>query len=158
MPWPFSTWIENIWHTGLRASVEGLYPPDPGGAPDGVTTDLYARHLAYIRSLPPSHRFLLPLLFFGIELLPLLLSPWAGRFSRRTPQARAALITSWREGRVFALRGLGDALRATLQMVYLSHPSVLRHMGEYKTVAYLEDKLDMPIHDSPDMPRVQESL
>lgn len=152
MPWPFSTWIESIWHAGLRAAVEGLYPPDPHGAPDGVSTNLYTRHLAYIRSLPPSHRFLLPLLFFGIELLPLLLSPWAGRFSRRTPQARAALITSWREGRIFVLRSLGDALRATLQMSYLSHPSVLRHMGEYKTVAYPEDKFDMPIHPSPDMP------
>lgn len=156
MIWPFKSLFDHFWHDGLHATVEGLYPPDPGGAPDAVVTNLEVRTRAYIQSQPPTHRFLLPLLFFGVELLPLILSPWAGRMSRRTPQARRELVTAWRASPVFALRGLGDALRATLQMVYLSHPAVLRHIGEYKTVAY-DDGFDMPIHDSPDMMPTRET-
>jgi len=157
MQWPFLSVVERTWHSGLRSSAEALYPPDPGGAPDAVSTDLVARALGYIRRLPPTQRFLLPLLFFGVELLPLLLAPWAGRMSRRSPQARRELVTAWRDSKLFPLRSFGDAARASLQMVYLSHPSVVRHLGEYKTVRYPEDTFDMPVHDSPDMPRAQAS-
>ncbi|MCB9683095.1 MAG: hypothetical protein H6733_16645 [Alphaproteobacteria bacterium] len=80
--------------------------------------------------LPPTQSVLLKLLFVGVEWLTPLLAPIGGRFSRRTPEGRVAVVEGWRGSWVFPVRLLGDAVRATLMMVYFSHPDVLLALGE----------------------------
>ena len=66
------------------------------------------------------------------ELLAPFLLFVPARFSRLTPERRAQAVRRWRRSRFFFLRLLGDALKASTTMIYMSHPSVVAHIGEYR--------------------------
>lgn len=145
-------WLDPTFLRSLRASVEALYPPSPNGAPDGEATQLAARTEAYIRAMPISVRVQLVALHVAVEWLTPLLAPLGRRWSRRTPAARLAVIRGWRASGVYPVRLLGNALHAHLQMLYLSHPDVVRFIGEYKPVAYPDDPFPIDIRPVPEGP------
>jgi hypothetical protein len=125
--------FDRIMLAGLAATAEGLFPENDFGAPDWKTTELVSRSLDYIRELPPPQRRLLWLLFFAVELLApfLLLTPQ--RFSKLSSRRRASAVRRWRRSSLFLLRVLGDALKASTTMMYMSHPSVVAHIDETRT-------------------------
>jgi hypothetical protein len=137
---------------GLRGLVEALYPPNDLGAPDGVATDLVRRTQGYVARLPPSVRWQIRLLFAAVEVLAPVLAPVGRRLSRRSPAARLRAVAGWRASHLYPLRLLGNAVHAQLQMMYLSHPSVVRFVGEYKPVANPDDAFPMRIQPLPAPP------
>lgn len=122
-------WFDRTFVASVRASSEALFPAD-GVHPDHLDTDLADRTEAYVRALPPSQSPLVMLMFVAVEWLTPVLSPFGPRFSRRTPDERLALVDRWRSARLIPLRLFGDALRATLVMLYFSHPAAMASVGE----------------------------
>jgi hypothetical protein len=98
----------------------------------------------YIDDLPPPQRRLLVFLFVFVELVAplLLLSP--RRFSKLTPERRAQAVRRWRRSRFFLLRLLGDALKASTTMIYMSHPLVIAHIEEYRICEHPSDPVQYP--------------
>lgn len=143
-------WLDRRYVAAVYAAAEGLYPPSPNGAPDARDTDLGRRTDLYVRRLPPTVRVQVMALFVAIELLTPVLAPFGGRFSRRSPERRLAAVLRWRASSIYPLRLLGNALHAQLQMLYLSHPAVLRFIGEYKVVAYADDPFPVDIRPRPE--------
>jgi len=117
---------------GIRGASEGLFPENDFGAPDWRETELVRRTHEYMDELPPPQRRLLVLLFVVVEVLGALLVLSFGRFSKLAPGRRAEAVRRWRRSRFFLLRLLGDALKATTTMMYMSHPRVMEHIGEYR--------------------------
>jgi hypothetical protein len=130
---------------GIRAASEGLFPSNDLGAPDWRDTDMVSRTREYIDELPPEQRRLLVLLFVFVELFApvLLLTPH--RFSNLPPRRRAQAVRSWRISRFFVLRVLGDALKASTTMMYMSHPRVVAYIEEYRVCVHPDDALAYPV-------------
>jgi hypothetical protein len=114
---------------GLQASAEALFPVNTLGAPDYQTTDLVPRMFEYLALLPQRQRRLLLALFALVELAPPLLFAGPRRFSRLSVGRREALVRRWRVSRVLFLRLLGDAVKASTTMMYMSHPAALHYVG-----------------------------
>lgn len=117
---------------GLTATSEATFPENDLGAPDWKSTAMVARTLAYFDELPPRQRRLLVLLFVFTELAAGLLSWRLSRFSRLPVRHRTWAIHGFRRSRWMALRVLGDALKATTTMMYMSHPLAIEWIGEYR--------------------------
>ena len=111
--------------------MEALFPENDLGAPDYRETDLEERILEYLRMVPARARRLLLLLFIGAELAAPLLVPCLSRFSSLPVTDREAAVRRWRRSRLLPLRILGDALKATTTLLYMSHPAALRHVGAF---------------------------
>lgn len=123
-----SGFLERRALDGLRAASEALFPENDIGAPDFRTTEMVPRTLQYLEELPRKQRRLLLLLFAFVEVLTVLFR--LRRFSRLSPESRAALVRGFRRSRLLPLRILGDALKATTTVIYMSHPAALAHIGE----------------------------
>jgi hypothetical protein len=141
--------LEGAYHACLRASCEALYPPTESGAPTWQDAELVPRMSAYVRGLPPTQRRLLKLMFLGVELFSLVATP-GRRFSSRPLAARIRALTRWRGSSILPLRLLGDALKSSVQMVYLTHPSVVAFIGEYKVWEHPDEAYPMPIRGTAD--------
>ena len=88
---------------------------------------------------------MLYLLFTAVEFgAPILAGAWSW-FSGLPVAKRTATMHRWRESRVFLIRIIGDGLKITLTMMYLSHPKVARYIGTYKSCARPGDHFDVPI-------------
>ena len=120
---------------GLSAAAEAMFPPNDLGAPDWQEAEVVGRTLRYVEALPPLQGRLVLALFLFVELAAPLLTPGLRRFSRLPRERRTAAIRRWRASRLQLLRLLGDAVKASMTMVYLSHPRVSAFIGEYKTCA-----------------------
>ncbi|MFT6629536.1 MAG: hypothetical protein ACJA1R_002813 [Flavobacteriales bacterium] len=142
--------LEGSYRSALAASAEAIYPKNELGAPDFETTELVARMHEYVQGLPPTQRRLLKIMFIGVELLSLVLAP-CRRFSKRPLTARSRAIERWRNGSILPLRLLGDALKSSLQMLYLAHPSVIQLTGEYKVWTHPDHTYPMPVRGSADV-------
>jgi len=129
LPAPLSRWFDNAFHAGLHASAEALFPEAPG-MPGFEEVEMERRMVLYIRALPPEQSPMVALLYVLVEYLAWVVAPWKGRLSRRTIPDRLALVQGWRDSRIWPLQVVGDALRASLCMVYFSHPAVMRAYGE----------------------------
>jgi hypothetical protein len=114
---------------GLSATVEALFPVNMEGAPDYRATELVVRMLDYLRLLPARQRRLLLLLFAFVELAAPFLTPGFSRFSRLPVQAREEAVRRFRRSEVMPIRLLGDALKASTTMMYMSHPAALAYVG-----------------------------
>lgn len=147
----FRDWgpLEGWYRRCLPAACESLYPPNDQAAPDYRQTDLPQRMATYVDRLPPGQRRLLKLMFIGVEAASVALAPFR-RFSSRAANVRRRAVRRWRASSVLPLRLLGDALKSALQMVYLSHPDVIRFIGEYKTWSHPGDALQMEVRE-PDL-------
>ena len=126
------TLVERLVSGGIRGASEGLFPENDIGAPDWRETELVRRTREYMDELPPPQRRLLVLLFVVVEIAGAVLALSFGRFSKLSPARRAEAVRRWRRSRFFLLRLLGDALKATTTMMYMSHPRVVAYIGEYR--------------------------
>ncbi len=128
---------------GLAAIAEAMFPENELGAPDWKATDMVPRTLRYIDELPPAQGRLVRFLFVFVELAAPLLLLRPRRFSRVSPEQRTRAIRRWRASRFLPLRLLGDAIKATMTMMYMSHPSVSSYIGEHKACAHPHDPLSI---------------
>lgn len=93
-------------------------------------TEIERRMVLYIEALPPEQSPMVALLYVLVEYLAWFVAPWKGRLSRRSIPDRVHLVEAWRESWIWPLQVVGDALRASLCMVYFSHPAVMAAYGE----------------------------
>lgn len=135
--------IEAICQAGVRAACEGLFPRNDLGVPDFESTEMVPRMHGYFAALPATQRRLLRSLFVVVELGSLLLC--ASRFSKLSPERRAAAVRRWRTSRWLPIKLLGDALKATTTLIYMSHPSAMRYLGAYKTCSREADRMGLPV-------------
>jgi hypothetical protein len=124
---------------GLRATAEALYPVNDYGAPDWQTTEMVARTLEYWGELPPKQRLQLMALFVLIELGSTLFLFGFKRFSRHSVTRREQAVRRFRRSWLLPLRTLGDALKASTTVIYMSHSSVLAHIGMYSVCEHPDD-------------------
>lgn len=130
---------------GITAASEGLFPANDFGAPDYRDTEMVTRTLEYLRELPPPQRRLVSLLYVAVEFLAPFLLLVPRRFSRMSATQRANAVREWRLSRFFLLRILGDALKATTTMMYMSHPRVVAYIGEHRACEHPDDALHYPV-------------
>jgi hypothetical protein len=123
------SFIERQARRGLEAAAAALFPRNDYGAPDYEETALVVRTVEYWELLPRRQRRLFMLLFAGAELLCPLLVRGGRRFSSLPVERREEAVRSWRRSSFFPLRILGDALKASLTVLYMSHPAALAHIG-----------------------------
>ncbi len=131
--------------TSIHAVSEALFPKNSINAPDFEETELVSRTLEYLDELPPAQRRLLMTLFIFLELATPLLALYPARYSRLSVERRTALVQGWRRHWFQPFGWLGDALKATMTMMYMSHPSVIRHVEGFKTCERPTDPLNFPI-------------
>lgn len=129
---------------GLSAVAEALFPANNYGAPDFESTDLVRRTVAYMDFLPRDKRRLLVALFALTELAAPVLIPGFSRFSRLPVADREAAVRRFRKSALLPLRLLGDALKATTTLIYMSHPRALAYVGAYSTCARPLDPMALP--------------
>jgi hypothetical protein len=130
---------------GLEAAAEALFPVNDYGAPDFLTTELVRRTLEYLDELPPDKRRLLLALFAVTEFGTLLVWPYFTRFSRLSPARREAAVRGFRSSSFLPLRLLGDALKATTTLMYMSHPSALSYVGAFSSCERPLDPMQLPV-------------
>ncbi len=147
--------LERLLVVGITATCEGLFPVNDLGAPDFRDAEMVERTRRYLRELPPAQRRLVSLLFMAVEFLAPLLLLVPRRFSRLTPGERALAVRRFRLSRFFPVRVLGDALKASTTMIYMSHPRVVAYVGEHRACARAEDPLSYPVRPAA-LPRHQE--
>ena len=128
-----------IAEDGLRATVEALYPVNDYGAPDWRATEMVPRTLEYWGELPPRQRRLLMALFVLVELGATLFLFGFRRFSRHPVSRRERAVRDFRGSWLLPLRTLGDALKASTTVIYMSHPAVLAHIGMYTACEHPDD-------------------
>jgi hypothetical protein len=115
----------------IAAASEALFPKNDLGAPDFESADIANRLESLIAAYPPPQKRLVRLLFIFLELgAPLLLGLRFSRFSKLSIDARTELIRRFRASSIYPIRLIGDAVKGVLTMIYMSHPSVLRFMGD----------------------------
>lgn len=124
---------------GIAALSEATFPENDLGAPDWKSTDMVRRTLEYLDELPPKQRRLLVLLFLFVELGAIFLVFGFRRFSRIRLARRTAIVRGWRCSRLLPLRVLGDSIKAATTMIYMSHPTVVAYIGEYRVCSHEED-------------------
>jgi hypothetical protein len=124
--------VQTHAEAGLSATAEALFPVNDLGAPDYRTTDIVARMLSYLRLLPARQRRLLLYLFAFVELGAPLLLLRPGRFSRLPVARREEAIRRFRASSLLPVRVVGDALKAAMTMMYMSHPAALEHVGAFR--------------------------
>lgn len=129
---------------GLEAVAEALFPQNDYGAPDFKSTELVGRTLSYMDVLPRDKRRLLVALFALTELAAPLLIPCLSRFSRLPVARREEAVRRFRQSRFLPFRLLGDALKATTTLIYMSHPLALAYVGAYSTCERRTDPLAIP--------------
>jgi len=141
--------IERVLADGITGASEGLFPANDFGAPDHRDAEMLERTREYIDELPPQQGLLLVVLFVALELLAPFLLGIPRRFSRMSPTQRANAVRGWRSSRFSLLRILGDAVKASTTMMYMSHPKVVAHIGEYRTCEALGEGFEVRPHALP---------
>jgi len=140
---------QSYWHrrltAGIAAASEATFPQNELGAPDWKSTEMVRRMFEYLDDLPPPQRRLVKALFLFVEVAAIVLAGRLCRFSKLPVEARTAVIRRWRASRWLAFRVLGDAVKATTTMIYMSHPSVIRYIEEYRCCARPLDPLEIPL-------------
>ncbi|HEX4334606.1 MAG TPA: hypothetical protein VH062_01760 [Polyangiaceae bacterium] len=131
--------LERYAEAGLSATAEALFPVNDLGAPDYRTTEVVARMLDYLRLLPARQRRLLLFLFAFVELAAPLLLVGFGRFSSLPVGRRERAVRRFRSSSVGPLRLVGDALKASTTMMYMSHPAALEYVGSYSGCGRVAD-------------------
>ena len=142
-------WWSRLARPGLRAAAEAMFPPNDLDLPDWRGARLVERTVAYWAELPAHQRRLLVLLYTAIHVLPPLLLCAPLPFGWLSPERRAAVVRRWRGSRIYPVRLLGDAIKATLTMIYMTHPQVLAAMGVTTACAHPNDPLTLGVHPSP---------
>jgi hypothetical protein len=67
------------------------------------------------------------------------------RHTRTGIASRSAVVRARRRLRFLPFTLIGDALKATTTVIYMSHPAAMAHVGAFKTCARDNDPLKLPI-------------
>ncbi len=129
----------------MTAAAQAIFPENDFGAPDWQSTELVSRLIDYIDQLPPPERRLLWALFVFVELAAIVLVFGFRRFSKLSVERRTQVIRRWRASRFLPFRVLGDALKASTTMIYMSHPSVIAYIEEYRVCDNRSDALKIAV-------------
>ncbi len=121
--------VRHLARRGFLACAEAVFPEGHGDRPDWRAAELDTRFDAWLDALPPETRRLMEAVFTTIELGGGLLGARPGPFSALSVRRRTDLINHWRASHFVPLRFLGDAIKSATAMLYMSHPTVLRHVG-----------------------------
>lgn len=140
-----NTLVWRLARNGIHGAAEALFPVNDLGAPDFREACVVERMMEHLEELPPSPRRMLLFLFVLVELAAPLLVPSLARFSKTPLERRTRAIRRWRRSKLYPFRMVGDGLKMTLTMMYLAHPSVARHIGEYKTCSNPADTYPVEI-------------
>jgi hypothetical protein len=140
--------LERLLIRSITATCEALFPSNTLGAPDWQTTEMVPRMLEYLQELPVRQRRLLKALFILVEVSAALLVFGFRRFSKLSPERRAAAVRRWRRSRFIPLRIIGDALKATTTVIYMSHPRALAYVGAYTPCTRPADPLELRVDAS----------
>ena len=138
-------WVERIVERAVSGAAEAVFPVNSLGAPDWREAEIPRRMLEFFDELPKKSRRLMLLLYVVLELGTPFLAPALHTFSRLRLDRRIALIRRWRGSRFYLLRFVGDGIKMTLTMMYLSHPAVERYIGVYKTCDHPLDAHQMEL-------------
>lgn len=130
---------------GVTATSEATFPENDLGAPDWRSTDMVGRTLEYLEELPPRQRRLVQALFVFVEVAAVVLLLRGRRFSRLPVELRTDAIRRWRASPRLVWRVLGDSLKATATMMYLSHPRAMEWVGEYRACDRPLDRVRLPV-------------
>ena len=131
----------------IAALSEATFPENDIDAPDWRSTKMVERTVEYLDELPPPQRRLLLALFLFIEYATPLLLLCFSRFSKLSAKRRTDSIRGWRRSSFFPFRVLGDSVKATTTMIYMSHPSVIAHIGEYRVCNWSSDPVKIDIRE-----------
>jgi hypothetical protein len=127
----------------IGATGEAMFPENDLGAPTWKDADVVGRTLEWMDELALPQRRLVMLLFVAVELGSLILL--GRRFSRAARARREDAIRRWRRSPFFPLKVVGESLKGTLSMIYLSHPDVLSYMGAFAVCEHPNDPLRMNV-------------
>ena len=131
----------------IAALSEATFPENDIGAPDWKSTRMVERTVEYLCELPPPQRRLLLLLFLFVEFAALFLVFGFRRFSKLSVSRRTAALRGWRRSTFTPFRMLGDAVKATTTMMYMSHPAVIAHIGEYRVCDWPSDAVQIGVRE-----------
>jgi hypothetical protein len=137
--------LGRLLEDGIRGVAQGLFPTNGFGAPDWEATEIVPRTLSYLAEMPSLQRRMLMLMFGAVELGAPLLVPGFRRFSRLPPERRARAVRRWRSSPIFLFRLLGDGLKASMTMMYMSHPSVLAYTGQFTSCENPDDPCSVEV-------------
>lgn len=112
----------------VAACADTLFPPGGPIPLSGTETGLVAYVDRYLRGLPALPRLLGRLLFHSIEHAPWVFGPRRARFTRLSPQERAAALDQMARSSIYFRRVSFLSMRAMLTMGYLAHPGVATTM------------------------------
>jgi hypothetical protein len=118
---------------GIAAVSEATFPKNDFGAPDWHSTEMVRRTEEYLAELPPGNRRLLQVLFLFVQFFGPLLHATVSRFSNLEVEERTEMVRGWRRSGFFPFRILGESIKAITTMMYMSHPTVLTYIGEYRS-------------------------
>ena len=130
---------------GIKGAAEVLFPVNDFGAPDYHKTQVVKRFIDYLQILPRQQRFLLILLFMTLQYLFPLLVPALKPFSLISTKRREKAMRRWHSSKIFALRMLADAIKASLSMIYMSHKEVILYTEEFKPTRNNSDEFEVPV-------------
>jgi hypothetical protein len=142
------SWIDRLTAAGIRGTSEAVFPSG-FDAPDWQDARMEERTLRYIHELPPANAALIRFMFISIEFVLFLLMPSFLPFSRNSIARRQKVLYRWKKSSLYPIRMVADGLKATLHMVYLSHPDVSAYIGEYKHKKHKQDDYPMPVRRPP---------
>jgi hypothetical protein len=139
-----SFWIR-VAERSIAAASEAMFPPNDLGAPDHRATAMVERTLQWMEELPSRERRLVLLLFVLVEVGAPFLGAGPGLFSKLPVARREEAIRRLRRAPFYPIRVVGESLKATLSMIYLSHPESLRYMGMFAVCAHPGDPFDVDV-------------
>ncbi len=131
--------INRIADKGLASLAEACFPECDSEAPDFKQTEMVARTHEYLALLPKEQQRLLTALFVLVELGSPVLTKTGRRFSKLPVAQRTAAINAWRASTFSGHRMVGDAVKGLMTMMYMSHPDVMQHVGEFRVCEHPDD-------------------
>jgi hypothetical protein len=134
-----------IARRGIFAAAEALFPENDYGAPDFRSTDLVRRTFEYLEELPNEQRRLILTLFVFVEVAAPFLFFTPHSFSTMSVRAREVGVRALRRSRFLPMRIVGDALKATMTMMYMSHADALAFIGAHSACSRPSDPLAIPV-------------
>ena len=121
--------VRPIARRGFIACVQAAFPEGHGNNPDWRMTECDTRFEPWLDALPPETRFVIEALYTTVELGGGILGARPLPFSLMPVQRRAEIINYWRSSHIVPLRFLGDAIKSSTAMLYMSHPLAMQRAG-----------------------------
>ncbi len=128
--------LRNRAKDAIRAASEALFPKNAIGAPDFLEAEVEQRTWAYLELLPTTQRNLITMLFLFVELFAPMIALKLGRYSKLSLEARCEVVRRFRASNNYLVKLIGDSVKAVLTMIYMAHPSVVRHIGQFSACAH----------------------